>query len=82
MNFIIKIRALLRMFLRALLKCYGRFNRTTEETIQAIVTKFRTKFTLLYIKPPTRLRRMRTEENIPAVSASVNDDHQLSIREW
>ena len=29
----------------------------------AIVTKFRTKFTLLNIKPPTRLRRVRTEEN-------------------
>ena len=48
--------------------------------IRAIVTKFRTKFTLLDIKPLTRLHRMRTEENIAAVSASVNDDHQLSIR--
>ena len=38
------------------------------------------KFTLLDIKPPTRFRRVRTEENIAAVSASVNDDHQLSIR--
>ena len=44
------------------------------------MTKFRTKFTLLDIKPTTRLRRVRTEENIAAVSASVNDDHQLSIR--
>ena len=44
------------------------------------MTKFRTKFTLLDIKPPIRLRRVRTEENIAAVSASVNDDHQLSIR--
>ena len=35
------------------------------------MTKFRTKFTLLDIKPPTRLRRMRTEENIAALSASV-----------
>ena len=41
---------------------------------------FRTKFTLLDIKPPTRLRRVRTEENIAAVSANVNDDHQLLIR--
>ena len=48
--------------------------------IRAIVTKFRTKFTLLDIKTPTRLRRVRTEENIAAVSASVNDDHQLTIR--
>ena len=44
------------------------------------MTKFRTKFTLLDIKPPTRLRRVRNEENIAAVSVSVNDDHQLSIR--
>ena len=44
------------------------------------MTKFRTKFTLLDIKLATHLRRVRTEENIAAVSASVNDDHQLSIR--
>ena len=33
------------------------------------MTKFRTKFTLLDIKPPSRLCRVRTEENIAAVSA-------------
>ncbi|XP_054734725.1 uncharacterized protein LOC129242188 [Anastrepha obliqua] len=65
---------------RAFLPFYGQFNRPTEAAIRAIVTKFRTKFTLLGIKPPMRLRRVRTEENIAAVSASVNDDHQLSIR--
>ena len=59
---------------------YGQFNRPTEAAIQAIVTKFRTKFTLLNIKPATRLRRLQTEENIAAVSARVTDDHQLSIR--
>ena len=64
---------------RALLLFYGQFNRPTEAAIQAIVTKFRTKFTFLDIKPPIRLRRVWTEENIAAVSASVNDDHQLSI---
>ena len=53
----------------ALLPFYGR----------AIVTKLRTKFTLLDIKPPTRLRRARREGNIAAVSASLNDDQQLSI---
>ena len=62
---------------RALLPFYGQFNRPTEAAILAIVTKFRTKFTLLDIKPSTRLHRVRTEENIAAVSASVN---QLSIR--
>ena len=65
---------------RALLAFYGQFNRPTEAIIRAIVTKFRTKYTFLDIKPPIRLRRGRTEENIAAVLASVNDDHQLSIR--
>ena len=44
------------------------------------MTIFRTKFTLLDTKPPTRLGRVRTEANIAAVSASVNHDHELSIR--
>ena len=61
---------------RALLPYYGQFKRLTEAAIRAIVTTFRTKFTLLDINPPTRLRRVRTEENIAAVSASVNDDHK------
>ena len=64
----------------ALLPFYGQFNRPTEAAIRAIVTEFCTKFTLSDIKPPTRLCTVRTEENIAAVSASVNDDHQLSIR--
>ena len=58
----------------------GQFKRPTEAAIRAIVKELRTKFTLLAIKSPTRLRRVRTQENIAAVSASVNDDHQLSIR--
>ena len=36
---------------RALLPFYGQFNWPTEAAIRAIVTKFRTKFTLLDIKP-------------------------------
>lgn len=48
--------------------------------IQAIVTKFPTKFTLLDIKPPTRVRMLHTEENIGAVDASVAEDRDLSIR--
>ena len=65
---------------RGLLSFYGQLNRPTEAAIRSFVTKFRTKFTLLDIKPTTRLRRMRTEENIAAESTSVNYDHQLSIR--
>ena len=44
------------------------------------MTKVRTKFTLLDIKPATRLRRLGTEENVAAVSEIVDDDHQLWIR--
>ena len=44
--------------------CKSLFNVATEAYIRAIVTKFRTKFTLLDIKPTTHLRRVRTEENI------------------
>ena len=43
---------------RAFIPFYGQLNRPTEATIRAIVTKFRTKFTLLDIKPSTRLRRV------------------------
>ena len=52
--------------LRALLPFYGQFNRPTEATIRAIVTKFRTRFTLLDIKPLICSRRVRTEKNIAA----------------
>ena len=65
---------------RTFLPFYCQLNRPTKSVIRAIVTKFCTKFTLLDIKPPTCLRSVRTEENIAAVSASVNDDHQLSVR--
>ena len=65
---------------RAFLPFYSQFNRPTEAAIRIIVTKFRTKFTLLDIKLPTRLRRVQTEENIAAVVASVKDDHHLPIR--
>ena len=74
------MRALLKKFLRGLFPFYGQLKQPTEAAIRANVAKFPSKFTFLNIKPPTRLRRVRTEENIAAVSASVNDDHQLSIR--
>lgn len=65
---------------RALLPIYGQFDRPTEGAIRKLVTKLRTQFTLLDIKPSTRIRRVRTEENIAAVSASVFDDREMSIR--
>ena len=52
---------------RAFFPFYGQFNRPTEGAILAIVNKSRTKFTLLDIKLPTRLRRVRTAEYIAAV---------------
>lgn len=64
---------------RALLPIYGQFGRPTEAAIRKLVTKFRTQFTLLDIKPRTRIRKVRTEENIAAVSASVSDDREMSI---
>ena len=74
---------------RALLQFYGQCNRPTESAIRAIVTKLRTKFTLLDIKPRLRLNHdikpattnalTRTEEYITAVLARVNDDYQLLI---
>ena len=67
---------------RALLLFYDQFNRPTEAAIRTIVTKFSTKFIMLDIKPPTRFRRVRIEENIAAASASVNAHHKLSIAEW
>ena len=43
---------------RELLPFYSQFNRPTKAAIWTIVTTFRIKFTLLDIKPPTRLRRV------------------------
>jgi len=54
--------------------------RVHRALLRKLVTKFRTQFTLLDIKPPTRIRRVRTEVNIAAVSASVSDDREMSIR--
>ena len=65
---------------QALLPFYGQFNLPTEAAIWAFVIKFRAKFTLLDIKPPTRFVKVRTEENIADVSPSVKEDHQLWIR--
>uniref|UniRef100_A0A1L8EI80 Putative transposable element n=3 Tax=Haematobia irritans TaxID=7368 RepID=A0A1L8EI80_HAEIR len=69
-----------RNVFRALRPIYGLHNRPSEQTINAIVTKFRTHFTLLDIKPTTRMRTVRTEENIASVSESVAEDREMSIR--
>ena len=48
-----------KKFHRVLFPFYDQFSRPTEAAIRAIVTKFRTKFTVLDIKAPTRLRRVQ-----------------------
>lgn len=65
---------------RALREFYGAHNRPSETTIKNVITKFRSTFTLLDAKPPTRRRRVRTEENIAVVEASVEENDNLSIR--
>ena len=65
---------------RALLPFYGQFRRPSLSAIRGVVMKFRTKFTLLDIKPSTRSCNVRNEENIAAVAASVQEDRELSIR--
>ena len=74
------MRALLRNFIARFFYFMVSLIEPVAVAVRAIVTKFRSKFTLLDIKPQTCIRRERFEENIASVSASVNDDHQLSIR--
>lgn len=49
-------------------------------TIRAVITKFLTKFTLLDIKSWSRMRRVRSEENITAMVSSVNEGAEMLIR--
>ena len=64
-------------------QCVSRFNgwdiRLSGQTIKAVVYKFQISFTVLDIIP-SRMRVMRTEENIAAVAASLKQDRNLSIR--
>ncbi|CAD7083697.1 unnamed protein product [Hermetia illucens] len=65
--------------LRELCGIYGRHNRPDVKTVVYMVEKFESKFTLLNVKPPNRMRKKQTEENITAVSASVTEDEKESI---
>lgn len=58
----------------------GRLFRPGVSTIRAVITQFRTKFTFFDIKPLSRMRTVRNEENIAAVLSSVNEDREMSIR--
>ena len=69
-----------RQTYRALREFYGAHNRPTERGIRRVIDKFLTQFTLLDIKPKTRQKSVRSQENIDAVAASVDEDPNLSIR--
>lgn len=58
----------------------GRHHRFSDQNIRRTIEKFEREFTLLDIKPPTRERTVRSEENIAAVAASLEQDHKKSIR--
>ena len=59
--------------LRALTPIFVRNNRPTRQAVRAIVDKFETKFTLLDVPLPKRLRIARSEEIIAAVSGSIQN---------
>ena len=65
--------------LRALTPSFGRNNHPTRQAVHAIVDKFETKFTLLNVPVPKRLRIARSEEIIAAVSASIQNEPNQSI---
>lgn len=58
----------------------GRNHGFSEQAIRRTVQKFERKYTLLDSKKPTRMRTGRSEENIAAVAASVEDDSNRSYR--
>ena len=74
------MRALLRYFIAGFFHFIVSLINPLKRLSGLLRLNFTSKVTLLYIKRSTRLHRVRTEENIAAVSSSRNDDHQLSIR--
>lgn len=64
---------------RKLIPIFGQFNRPSTRAISGIVKRFEQNLSLHDVKPPTRARTARSEENIAAVSASVDEDPNLSI---
>lgn len=64
---------------RALRAKNGRHNAPSERAIRRIVTKFESEFTLHDTVVPVRQRNARSEENIAAVSKSVEDNSNVSV---
>ena len=65
--------------LRQLTPIFSRNNRPTRLAVRAIVNKSETKFTLLDVPVPKRRRIARSQEIIPAVSASIQNEPNQSI---
>jgi Helix-turn-helix domain (DUF4817) len=65
--------------LRKLTPIFGRHNRPNKTTIQRLVQKFESTFSLQNVPVPVRQRNARSEENIAAVRESVANDPNVSI---
>lgn len=65
---------------RALRSFYGPNNRPSERAIHRVIEHVRTNLTFQDLRPTTRMRPVRSAENIAAVEASVEGDRNLSIR--
>lgn len=65
--------------LRAISPNFGRNNCPTRQAVRAIVDKFESTFSLLDVPVPKRRRTARSEENIAAVSVSIQNDPNQSI---
>lgn len=78
MNFVIKIKCSVKNVFRALKPFYDRHKCPTDQAIQTIVTKLLINLTL-DVKPPTRVRRVRTQEKIGTVNDSVAEEYDLTI---
>lgn len=66
---------------KALCEIYSENDCPTEHTIERIVEKLRTTFTLLDPKPVQRQKTARSDDNITAVRESLAEDPNLSIRQ-
>lgn len=65
--------------LRAMTPIFGRRNRPTRRSIERLVAKFESTYSLLNVPVPKRARSARSEENIAAVRASVAEQPKQSI---
>lgn len=65
--------------IRKLTPIFGRYNRPDKRTIERLVKKFESTFSLQNVPVPVSQRNARSEENIAAVRESVANDPNVSI---